>query len=226
MKNILHAFLKGILAGMAIALGGFLFLLFSFWIPGELGKALGSLLFAIGLFLVCTFGLSLYTGKIGLIYERKQETSFYLCLPVMLIGNAAGAIALGYLCYGIFKDTALFETALAASNSRLALSTFNDYFGLCLKSMLCGFCVYMAVKLFALDRLKPLGIFGLVFFVFLFVYCGFQHCVANMFYFGFANAYGQGLTYANLGLCILFNSIGPILGLLVMRVAHALKAAS
>ena len=78
MKFQLMSFLKGILAGLAIGLGGFLYILMICYVPGEGGKVLGSLLFAVGLFLVCTFKLSLYTGKIGSVYEGKQEKQFYI----------------------------------------------------------------------------------------------------------------------------------------------------
>ena len=217
-KTLAFNFLKGILAGLAIGLGGFLFILFSFLLPGEGGKVLGSIFFAVGLFLVCTFALSLYTGKIGQVFEGKKDLSFYLSLPVMLIGNAIGAIGLGYLCFALFKDMDIMNTVHDAVNARVTLIDFNAYLSLMLRSFLCGFCVYMAVKLFSLNRLKPLGILCLVFFVFLFVYCGFQHCIANMFYFGFGNTFIPE-TFINLALCILFNSFGPILGIIVFKLA-------
>ncbi len=215
-KELPLTFLKGILAGLSIGLGGFLYILMTFLLQNELGKILGSTLFAVGLFLVCTFMLSLYTGKIGLVYEGKKNLTFYLSLPIMLIGNAVGAIGLGYLCFLIFKNN---EYVMAVVNqaceSRLVFHNFYDYLMVIVKSFLCGFCVYMAVKLFNMFRLKPLGILLLVFFVFVFVYCGFQHCIANMFYFGFGNTYANGYTYLNLGLCILFNSLGPIMGVII-----------
>ena len=186
-KYLSFNFLKGILAGLAIGLGGFLYILMTHYIEGELGKVLGSLLFAIGLFIVCTFRLSLYTGKIGLIYEQKQTKEFYISLPIMLIGNAIGAFLLGYACYFIFRNSDIINTVNNACSSRTTLNTFNDYLSCIIKSILCGFCVYMAVTLFNKNRLKPISISLLVFFVFLFVYCGFQHCIANMFYFGFGN---------------------------------------
>ncbi len=220
VKNILLNFLKGILAGLSIGLGGFLYILMVHYVEGELGKVLGSLLFAIGLFLVCTFKLSLYTGKIGMIYEGKQTKEFYISLPVMLIGNAIGAFALGYLCFFIFKDTNIMDTVNATCGVRTTLKTFNDYLSCIIKSTLCGFCVYMAVKLFNLNRLKPLGIGLLVFFVFIFVYCGFQHCIANMFYFGFGNHINSNM-FINLALVIVFNSIGPILGVLIFKLIEA-----
>ena len=215
-KVLFKNFYKGILAGLAIGLGGFLYILMVFLVPGEYGKILGSILFSVGLFLVCTFMLSLYTGKIGVVYEGKQDKSFYWSLPIMLIGNAIGAFALGYLCFFIFKDMKIMETVNATCSIRTSLDSFEAYLSCALKSFLCGLCVYLAVKSFNSNRLKPLGIGLLVFFVFLFVYCGFQHCIANMFYFGFGNHMNWN-TLFNLLVCITFNSFGPIIGVLLFK---------
>ena len=215
-KILFKNFYKGILAGLAIGLGGFLYVLMVHFVPGEYGKILGSILFSIGLFLVCTFMLSLYTGKIGIVYEGKQEKSFYISLPIMLIGNAIGAFALGYACYFIFRNTEVINTAINTAQIRTNLPNFVAYLVCALKSFLCGLCVYLAVKAFNLNRLKPIGILLLVFFVFVFVYCGFQHCIANMFYFGFANEM-KWETLFNLLVCITFNSFGPIIGVLLVK---------
>lgn len=216
-KRLLFVFLKGILAGVCIGLGGFLYILMTAYVDGELGKALGSFLFAIGLFLVCTFMLQLYTGKIGVVFEGKQEKEFYIGLPIMLIGNAIGAFGLGYLCFFIFKDVEVITNSVNfACESRTTLNSFNAYLGTIIKSFLCGLCVYLAVKSFAKNRLKPLGISLLVLFVFIFVYAGFQHCIANMFYFGFGNLI-KAETFINLALVILFNSLGPIPGVFLLK---------
>ena len=218
-KKYLICFAKAILAGLAIGLGGFLYILMVSLFKdslSELGNILGSILFSVGLFLVCTFSLNLYTGKIGLVYEGKKEKEFYISLPIILLGNAVGAFALGYACFFIFKNTFIYETALNAANKRLIFNAPLDYVTTCIKSFLCGLCVYLAVKCFSLNRLKPIGITLLVFFVFLFVYCGFQHCIANMFYFGMANTINW-YTLINLLLVILFNSFGPIIGVLIFK---------
>ena len=125
-KVLFKNFYKGILAGLAIGLGGFLYILMVFLVPGEYGKILGSILFSVGLFLVCTFMLSLYTGKIGVVYEGKQDKSFYWSLPIMLIGNAIGAFALGYLCFFIFKDMKIMETVNATCSIRTSLDSFGQ----------------------------------------------------------------------------------------------------
>ena len=217
LKHQLLTFAKGILAGLSIGVGGFLYILMVHYVDGESGKVLGSLLFAVGLFTVCTFYLALYTGKIGLVFEKKQDSKFYVSLPVMLVGNAVGAISLGYMCYAIFKNTEVMTTVSSVCASRTSLLTFNDYLSLMIRSFLCGLCVYLAVKSFNKDRLKPLGIVLLILFVFVFVYAGFQHCIANMFYFGFGNHFTPE-TYINLVLCILFNSIGTIPGVMLIKV--------
>ena len=53
----LNDFLQAVLAGAAISIGGTVFLSLD-------NKVLGSLFFCVGLFMVCTLGLNLYTGKV------------------------------------------------------------------------------------------------------------------------------------------------------------------
>ena len=56
-QQFLKLFVPSILAGIAISLGGFCFLSVE-------NKLVGSILFSVGLFLVCTRGYNLYTGKV------------------------------------------------------------------------------------------------------------------------------------------------------------------
>ena len=151
-----------------------------------------------------------------MVYEGKQTKDFYISLPVMLIGNAIGAFGFGFALWVIFKDTSVMETVNRICSSRTTLASFDDFLAVIVQSTLCGVCVYLAVKAFSLNRLKPVGILLLVFFVFVFVYSGFQHCIANMFYFGFGN-HINGYTFINLAFCILFNSLGPTFGVLLVK---------
>ena len=221
MKKYLTCFLLSIPAGLAIGLGGFLYILMTYLIHGdlsELGNIFGSLVFSIGLLTVCIFSLNLYTGKVGLIYESKKNKDFYISLLIMLIGNALGAFLLGYICYFIFKDMEIYNYALNTANKRLIFDDGIDYLSASIKSFLCGVCVYLAVKCFNMDRMKPLGITLLVFFVFIFVYSGWQHCIANMFYFAMSNKIEPN-TFINLALAILFNSLGPVVGVYMFKLA-------
>lgn len=221
-KTLLMNFLKGILAGLAIGLGGFLFTLLTFLLPNEYGKILGSLVFAVGLFLVCTFYLSLYTGKIGLVFERKQEKSFYISLPIMLIGNFIGACFLGYLAYVIFKNTEFINRAIEVARVRNSYTDFTSYLLTFITAFFCGLFVYLAVKSFAADRLRFKGTFLLVFFVFTFVYFGLEHCIANMFYFSFANDWSLG-SWLNVLIVIVGNSLGTLPGVLLLKIVQKNK---
>jgi len=216
MKNLLTSLYKGLFAGFAIGLGGFLFVLSTCFIEGEIGKIIGSILFSVGLFTVCTFGFHLFTGRVGQVFEEKKNKEFYFSLLSMFLGNIIAAFSLGLLCYLIFKNTPLYDRALAVANSRLNFDSYQNYISCFIKSLLCGLCVYLAVKSFNLNRLKLVGILLLVFFVFVFVYCGFEHCIANMFYFGF----GANFTFfilVDMILCVLGNIVGTIPGVILFK---------
>ena len=217
-KNICLAIFKGILAGLAIGLGGFLFILVTTYVEGELGKILGALVFPVGLFLVCTFYLFLYTGKIGLVFEKKQTKEFYISLPLMFIGNILGSLAIGYLCFAIFKDTKIFLRAEYVSSLRMNFDDYQGYFACFIKSLLCGLCVYLAVKSFAFRRLRPVGILLMVFFISAFVYLGLEHCIANAYYFSFSNSWSEPRVYIDMALCVLGNSLGTIPGVLLLKI--------
>ncbi len=218
LKRCLLTFLKGIGAGLAIGIGGFLFVVITAFVQGEVGKALGSIAFSIGLFTVCTFGLSLYTGKIGMVYEKKQETAFYIDLPIMLLGNAIGAFGLGFLLNLPLANTDVVTRAIEVANSRLNFATFDHFLATMIKAFCCGVCVYLSVACFKKAKSRVVGTLLLMFFVFLFVYFGFEHCIANMFYFGLANRI-EGYTFLNLALVIIFNSLGPIPAVLLFKLA-------
>jgi len=216
MKYLLAIF-KGVLAGLAIGLGGFLFTLMTYALPNELGKILGALLFPIGLSVVCIFKLFLFTGKIGLVFEGKQTKDFYINLPLMYIGNIIGSLILGYLCFAIFRNTDLFiRIRDIAANKTNFDSGYEYYLMLIVKSLITGLCVYLAVKSYGLIKNKIVGVFLIFVFIFIFVYIGGDHCVANMYYFSFANSW-TGYAFLNIALATICNSIGTIPGVLLFK---------
>jgi len=216
MKYFLAVY-KGILAGLAIGLGGFLFTLMTFALPNELGKILGALLFPIGLSIVCIFKLFLFTGKIGLAFESKQTKDFYINLPLMYIGNIIGSLILGYICYAIFRNTDLFlRISSIATNKTNFDAGYEYYLMLIVKSLITGLCVYLAVKSYGLIKNKIVGVSLIFVFIFIFVYIGGDHCIANMYYFSFANQW-TGYAFLNIVLATICNSIGTIPGVLLFK---------
>ena len=220
MKYLKTLFL-GVLAGAAIGLGSFLFLLTKFLLPGKDGLMFASMIFSVGLTLVCVFSLNLYTGKIGVfldVREKIKENS--INLPIILLGNAIGAFGLGIIFHFIFMNWADFANSFSGVNSITdAKCSSNTVF---MQGILCGALVYIAVYCYKNFENWAMKIIGLVASVTLFVYCGFQHCIANMFYFAFEFKWGIEVLW-NLLIVILTNSIGALLVRCLVHLAAIIK---
>lgn len=220
IKRQLNVLYFGILAGAAIAFGGILFLLAKTIIPSDSPinpTLVGALLFPVGLLLVCYFKLNLYTGKIGIAFRNKKidkkNLNVFEWLFFILLGNAIGAFLVGFIVYAftLIDETSSFAlTVKAVGASRDMAFEAEAIFNMSYKSVLCGMLVYIAIYFF--NRLptnfgKVIGVITPIAF---FVYAGFQHCIANMFYIAAGNVWGVN-SLVGLLICILGNSIGAIL---------------
>ena len=87
-----------------------------------------------------------------------------------------------------------------------------------LEGIFCGALVYIAVYLFKNLQNWGMKIIGIIVAVTLFVYCGFQHCIANMFYFGMAFNWNINMLW-NLLIVILTNSVGALLVRCIVHLA-------
>lgn len=149
-------------ASLLIGLGDFVLL--------KIGEPIGPFLFAFGLLGVCVLGLNLFTGKCGFLFEDRIKI---LDLAIILLVNLICGYAIGVM-FSLF-DTAIVgvaETKVASWNMSL------DFF---LRSVMCGVIMYLAVELYR--RGTKLGI---LFGVPLFIFCGFQHSIANVITMGVA----------------------------------------
>ena len=202
----LKVLLFGIFAGLAIGLGSFVFTITCTYLTSDGGKMLASCLFSIGLILVCVLGLQLYTGKIGVVFDDREKIGENaLNLPIMLVGNAIGAFALGIICHFVFMNVQdVADKILAISVGKTGSTTVF------IQGILCGALVYIAVYCFKNFQNWAMKIIGIIVAVTLFVYCGFQHCIANMFYFGMAFNWNIDMLW-NLLIVILTNSVGALL---------------
>lgn len=206
----LKVFLFGIFAGLAIGLGSLVFTVTSAYLADAAGKMFASCLFSVGLILVCVLGLQLYTGKVGVVFDdREKLAENAINLPIMLLGNAIGAFALGILCHFVFGQV---ETVMSRI-ADIAADKINPNHNVFLQGVFCGALVYIAVYLFKNLKNYAMKIIGIITAVTLFVYCGFQHCVANMFYFAmnFDWVHWEVNMVWNLLIVILTNSVGALL---------------
>ncbi len=160
---------KAVAAGVMISVGATLYLSVE-------NKVAGALLFTVGLFCICAFGMNLFTGKIGYVLENRNDPN---CLWIWA-GNLLGAI----VACGLIRlaKPALHETAAAMVKSKLAM----HWYAVLILGFMCGILMYLAVENF---RASP-NDFGKVAGLFLcvsgFILCGFEHSVADMCYCVFA----------------------------------------
>ena len=218
----LKVLLFGVFAGIAIGLGSLVYTVVSAYANGSVAiMILASALFSVGLILVCVLGLQLYTGKVGVVFddnEKLKENAIYL--PIMLVGNAIGAFALGIICHFIFMNIPEIANRIAL----ISLGKTNaESTKLILQGILCGALVYIAVFFFKNLENYAMKIIGIITAVTLFVYCGFQHCIANMFYFGMAFNWNIDMLW-NLLIVILTNSLGALLVRCMVHLAALISA--
>lgn len=209
MKH-LKCFASGILAGLFIGLGSFAFCACQAFINGKL---YGSLLFAVGLFLVCLFNVNLFTGKIGFAIEAtKQEGPLYfLQLLLMLAGNFVGAAGSGALLNLALSGSDMIKAAVVIANNRTILGDGSQpWYKALIMAFFCGILVFLAVYVWNKANHFFVKTFGLVFCVWAFVVTGMEHCIANMFYYAFAGSWSIGL-FLDVLLAILGNSLGALL---------------
>ena len=165
-----RTFVGGILAGISIAIGGTVFLSLE-------NKVLGALFFTVGLFAVCTFGFNLFTGKV--CYVLDNDAGYARMLPVIWTGNLVGAVCTALLESLTRMGPALAEKAAAASEAKLAQSPLSAL----ILAIFCNIMIYIAVEGYKTIPHELGKYLAILFGVIVFILCGFEHCVANMYYF-------------------------------------------
>lgn len=175
-------------ASLLIGLGDYVLL--------KIGTPIGPFLFSFGLLGVCVIGLNLFTGKCGFLVEDRINI---IDLIIILIVNLVCGYAFGVL-FGIM-DGAIVE---AASSKVASWDISPEFF---LKSAACGAIMYLAVDLYR--RGSKLGI---LLGVPLFIFCGFQHSIANVITMGAAVEFSWTIL-----LCAAGNFVGAIVAWALCR---------
>lgn len=197
MKYNIEILIKSILAGITIGIGGTIYLSLD-------DKIVGSILFAIGLFIIVVYSFNLYTGKIGYLINNFSK-KYIRELIITLIGNFIGTLFVGF----ILKYTRIY-TMISEKAKTLADIKLNDtLISILILSFFCGILMYLAVNTY--KEVKDIGKYLAVFLgVIVFILCGFEHCIANMYYFSVSSTWSLN-TLLYLLVMILGNSLGGIL---------------
>lgn len=188
---------KSFLAGIMIAIGGTVFLSIE-------NKVIGASLFSIGLFGVLIYNLNLYTGKIGYLITNFN-LKYIKELIITLIGNFIGACSVGFILRYTRIYDKIYEKSLMLANTKLN----DNILSIFILSIFCGLLMYYAVNGF-----KKQTDFGKCLVVYLgvavFILCGFEHCIANMYYFSVADIWSLK-TLGYTGIMVLGNSLGSFI---------------
>ena len=196
---MLKLIIDGIKAGIMIAIGGSVFLSCE-------NRYIGAILFSVALLCICLKGYSLFTGKVGYLPENhsKEAVKILLC---GLLGNIVSTILLGYAVS--FANPALGEAAKVICEAKLSQEALQTF----VRAFFCGVLMYMAVSTYR-EKGTLAGIF---FCVPVFILSGFEHSIANMFYFGASGMINMD-SIIYLAVVIAGNSVGgmamPILNIL------------
>lgn len=175
-----------------IAIGGSVFLACE-------NKVVGAVMFTVALLTICFKGYSLFTGKVGYIPEKHGKEEWTVLL-LGLLGNLIGT----FIC-GILIRTALTnlgETAFSICTAKLTQTAYSTF----TRGIFCGVLMYVAVSVYR--DLKSIA--GIAFCVPVFILAGFEHSIADMFYFA-ASGIVSLAAFKFLWLVILGNAVGGML---------------
>lgn len=172
--------MKSITASLCISLGVYALLNTHY-------SYLSMILFAFGLYMICTYEFDLFTGKCGYTIDA---VSYKTALRILAINLIVGYI-IGYL----FTNEAMVQY------SQDVMAKWDWSLGYFIKSFFCGMIMFLAVETY-----KRGSLLGIFFGVPLFIICGFQHCIANGIIMGAAHSFSWVIVLAIIG-----NWIGAII---------------
>lgn len=162
----MQTFIKAVYAGFMIGIGGIVFLSIE-------NKMIASLFFCFGLTTIVIQNLNLYTGRIGFVKTWKEMPDMF----IIILGNFAGT----YVASTLARAAHLNINSLAMVEKKLDNSLLHIF----LLSVFCGVMMYLAIDGYA----KTKNIVLIIAPVMIFILSGFEHSIANMFYFNLAGAY-------------------------------------
>ena len=187
-------------AGIMIAIGGSVFLSCD-------SKYVGAVLFSVALLCICYLGYYLFTGKIGYLANDFSKNNI-LNLSVGLAVNLIVTFLLGLLIS--FAIPNLLDKAYIMCTAKLD-QTFLITF---IRAVFCGVLMYTAVEIFK-EKKTPLGI---IFCIPVFILCGFEHSIADMFYFGVSGIFTTKILTFELA-SVLGNTVGGLILPLLSKIS-------
>lgn len=193
---LLTVSMLGVLAGAFIGLGALMFTLVAS--DPTLGFAatrlLGGLAFSLGLILVTVAGAELFTGNNilamawadGRVSTRQVLRNWVVVCAANFVGAAGLALLVWLSGHPTLNSGAIAQTAIKIATAKAGLSLTEAFF----RGVLCNVLVCMAVWMAIAGRSVTDKAIAIVFPITAFVAAGFEHSIANMYFFPLAMLLG------------------------------------
>lgn len=173
----MKTFVKAVMAGIAISIGGIVYLTLE-------SHIIGAFLFTIGLFTIFTFELELFTGKV--CYIPNKELGYLKDVLSALAGNTVGTVSMGYLLRHT-KVSKVVGPTVELVDGKLSDTIFSTF----VMAVLCGIMMCVAVIGYRTIKEGVIRYMALVVPIMVFILSGFEHSIADMFFYSIADAWGM-----------------------------------
>ena len=179
----LNLFILAVLAGFFIGLGGAVTNIASNTISNpSVAKVVNGMLFPFGLIMVLLTGAELFTGNclitISLLEHRATFSGMLRNLFIVYIGNFIGAMLLALACVYSGQISLSIHATFKTAVAKCSLNFSNAI----ILGILCNILVCVGVMCGLCGKNISGRSIGAYIPIAFFVICGFEHCIANMYY--------------------------------------------
>lgn len=172
----MNTFIKSIISGILIGIGGSVYLISN-------SAILGATLFSFGLFYVLYYQFRLFTGMIGFALDKDLKTN--LNLITIIIGNFIGT----FITASLIKLTRTYDVILPKAQALVDIKLGDNALSVLVLAFFCGLLMYLACNLYYQDKQDIVKIGAILLSVIVFTLLGFEHSIANMYYFSVSNSW-------------------------------------
>jgi formate/nitrite transporter len=189
---LLSQVMLAVLAGAFIGLGALYYVIVKSDPALSYGvkQVLGGFVFTLGLIMVVIAGAELFTGNNLLVIARAQglisSAAVLRNWTIVLFGNLVGAVGLAIIVYladhASMNDGAIAHEYVKIATAKASLPFWTAFF----RGVLCNALVCLGVWMSMAGRSVIDKVAALIFPISAFIAAGFEHSVANLYFFSMA----------------------------------------
>ena len=182
VKKSIQTLLLAMCAGFCVSIGCMVYLSVE-------SKVLGAFLFNLGLFAILLFQFNLYTGKVGYLLYNKPK--YIIDVITIWIGNFCGVYLFSQLSLATRIGANLKEKSEKIAQVKLGDSNLSLF----LLAVFCGLLMFIAVDAYKtyVEKKDTILCVIIILCIVVFILAGFEHCIANIFYFSITGTLSEGM---------------------------------